>query len=147
MDKNQTKAILLINLGTPDNAGVPAVRRFLTQFLNDPRVITPAFIFSVDACQSDHCSVSCTQVLSLISKIMVRGRFSFTVLWFATKREPSKENRRYNKGIPWHALRQSIDGKCFKGHLTKELPEINRCTAISSICLFQYRHSHRKSDE
>lgn len=31
--------ILLINLGTPDEPKVPAVRRYLSQFLNDPRVI------------------------------------------------------------------------------------------------------------
>ena len=32
-------AILLINLGTPDSPKVADVRRYLTQFLNDPRVI------------------------------------------------------------------------------------------------------------
>jgi len=31
--------VLLINLGSPDNATVPAVYRYLTEFLNDPRVI------------------------------------------------------------------------------------------------------------
>lgn len=31
--------VLLINLGTPDEAKVPAVRRYLSEFLNDPRVI------------------------------------------------------------------------------------------------------------
>lgn len=31
--------VLLINLGTPDNPGTGAVRRYLTQFLNDRRVI------------------------------------------------------------------------------------------------------------
>ena len=31
--------VLLINLGTPDDPGVPAVRRYLRQFLLDPRVI------------------------------------------------------------------------------------------------------------
>lgn len=33
------KAVLLINLGTPDSPSVPDVRKYLTQFLNDPRVI------------------------------------------------------------------------------------------------------------
>jgi ferrochelatase len=33
------KAVLLINLGTPDSPLVPDVRKYLTQFLNDPRVI------------------------------------------------------------------------------------------------------------
>lgn len=32
-------AVLLINLGTPDNPSTPAVRKYLTEFLNDPRVI------------------------------------------------------------------------------------------------------------
>lgn len=32
-------AILLINLGTPDNPSTPAVRKYLTEFLNDRRVI------------------------------------------------------------------------------------------------------------
>lgn len=31
--------ILLLNLGTPDDTSVPAVRRYLRQFLSDPRVI------------------------------------------------------------------------------------------------------------
>ena len=31
--------VLLINLGTPDDPGVAAVRRYLRQFLSDPRVI------------------------------------------------------------------------------------------------------------
>ena len=33
------KAVLLINLGTPDSPSVPDVRKYLRQFLNDPRVI------------------------------------------------------------------------------------------------------------
>lgn len=32
-------AVVLVNLGTPDAASVPAVRRYLAQFLSDPRVI------------------------------------------------------------------------------------------------------------
>jgi protoporphyrin/coproporphyrin ferrochelatase len=35
--------ILLVNLGTPDEPEVPAVRRYLSQFLNDPRVIDLPF--------------------------------------------------------------------------------------------------------
>ena len=31
--------VILANLGTPDEATVPAVRRFLKQFLSDSRVI------------------------------------------------------------------------------------------------------------
>ncbi|MCC6838016.1 MAG: ferrochelatase [Bacteroidia bacterium] len=31
--------VLLINLGTPDSPSTPDVRKYLTQFLNDPRVI------------------------------------------------------------------------------------------------------------
>lgn len=38
MQKKQ-KAVLLINVGTPDKAEVRAVRRFLSQFLNDRRVM------------------------------------------------------------------------------------------------------------
>ncbi len=34
-----TRGILLINLGTPDGADVQAVRRYLKEFLSDPRVI------------------------------------------------------------------------------------------------------------
>jgi ferrochelatase len=33
------KGLLLINLGTPDEPTTPAVRRYLAQFLSDPRVI------------------------------------------------------------------------------------------------------------
>lgn len=39
------KAVLLINLGTPDHADALSVRRYLRQFLNDPRVVDlPAYI-------------------------------------------------------------------------------------------------------
>jgi protoporphyrin/coproporphyrin ferrochelatase len=34
-----TKGLLLINLGTPDEPTTPAVRRYLAQFLSDPRVL------------------------------------------------------------------------------------------------------------
>ncbi len=33
------KGVLLVNLGTPDSPSVKDVRKYLTQFLNDPRVI------------------------------------------------------------------------------------------------------------
>jgi len=33
------KGIILVNLGTPDSAGVNDVKKYLKQFLNDPRVI------------------------------------------------------------------------------------------------------------
>lgn len=36
---NQKTGVLLINLGTPDSPSVPDVRSYLSQFLNDPRVI------------------------------------------------------------------------------------------------------------
>lgn len=35
----RTTGVLLINLGTPDSPKVGAVRRYLSEFLNDPRVI------------------------------------------------------------------------------------------------------------
>ena len=38
MNKEKS-ALLLVNVGTPDNPSVNAVRRYLFQFLNDPRVI------------------------------------------------------------------------------------------------------------
>src|SRR5690606_7035735 len=37
--KQPKKAILLINLGTPDNPSVPDVRRYLDEFLMDGRVM------------------------------------------------------------------------------------------------------------
>ena len=36
---NPSTGVLLINLGTPDSPSVSAVRSYLSQFLNDPRVI------------------------------------------------------------------------------------------------------------
>ncbi len=36
--------VLLIQLGTPDNSTVPAVRKYLSEFLNDPRVIDIPYI-------------------------------------------------------------------------------------------------------
>lgn len=38
MKKGKT-AILILNLGTPDNSSIPAVRKYLFEFLNDARVI------------------------------------------------------------------------------------------------------------
>ncbi|MFT3740050.1 MAG: ferrochelatase [Breznakibacter sp.] len=38
-DHSEKATILLINVGTPDSPSVPDVRRYLGQFLNDPRVI------------------------------------------------------------------------------------------------------------
>ena len=38
--------VLLVNLGTPDNPRAPAVRRFLAEFLWDPRVVeTPRWLW------------------------------------------------------------------------------------------------------
>ncbi len=40
------KAVLLVNLGTPDEPTAPAIRRYLKEFLSDTRVIeTPRFIW------------------------------------------------------------------------------------------------------
>jgi ferrochelatase len=36
---DQPVAVLLLNLGTPDSSSVPDVRRYLREFLSDPRVI------------------------------------------------------------------------------------------------------------
>jgi len=38
-DKPRRTAVLLCNLGTPDEPTAPAVRRYLAQFLSDPRVV------------------------------------------------------------------------------------------------------------
>jgi ferrochelatase len=41
-------AILLVNLGTPDAPTAPAVRRYLAEFLSDPRVVAiPKFIWQL----------------------------------------------------------------------------------------------------
>ncbi len=37
--RSESTGILLVNLGTPEEPSAPAVRRFLKQFLSDPRVI------------------------------------------------------------------------------------------------------------
>ncbi|WP_299577671.1 ferrochelatase [uncultured Sunxiuqinia sp.] len=39
MDNSKRTAVLLVNVGTPDEPKVPAVRRYLFEFLNDRRVI------------------------------------------------------------------------------------------------------------
>ncbi len=39
-----SKAIVLINIGTPDEPKIPAVYRYLTQFLNDKRVIDLPYV-------------------------------------------------------------------------------------------------------
>ncbi|OED40972.1 ferrochelatase [Chromatiales bacterium (ex Bugula neritina AB1)] len=39
---NSRMGILLVNLGTPDDTSVPSVRRYLKEFLSDPRVVEVA---------------------------------------------------------------------------------------------------------
>jgi len=39
METNKKQGVLLINLGTPDAATAPAVKKFLSQFLHDKRVV------------------------------------------------------------------------------------------------------------
>ncbi|NVD07228.1 ferrochelatase [Vibrio sp. JPW-9-11-11] len=39
MQNNKKQGVLLVNLGTPDAATAPAVKRFLSQFLHDHRVV------------------------------------------------------------------------------------------------------------
>lgn len=41
----KTKGVLLINLGTPDSPSVRDVRSYLSQFLNDPRVIDVSWLW------------------------------------------------------------------------------------------------------
>jgi len=36
-------AVLYCNLGTPDAPTAPAVRRYLAEFLSDPRVVVPEY--------------------------------------------------------------------------------------------------------
>ena len=38
-DRPRRIGVLLVNLGTPDAPTIPAVRRYLAEFLSDPRVI------------------------------------------------------------------------------------------------------------
>lgn len=44
-ENNNSTAVLLINLGTPDDPSVKAVRRYLSQFLNDKKVIDLPWLF------------------------------------------------------------------------------------------------------
>ncbi|OLQ91928.1 ferrochelatase [Vibrio panuliri] len=39
MNNNKKQGVLLVNLGTPDEPTAPAVKRFLSQFLHDKRVV------------------------------------------------------------------------------------------------------------
>ena len=38
-EQGESLGVLLVNLGTPDSPSVPSVRRYLAEFLSDPRVI------------------------------------------------------------------------------------------------------------
>ncbi len=45
-DSPETLGVLLLNLGTPDSPSVPDVRRYLAEFLSDPRVVeTPRLLW------------------------------------------------------------------------------------------------------
>ena len=39
-DSPRTQGVLLVNLGTPDEATPAAIKRFLKQFLSDKRVVS-----------------------------------------------------------------------------------------------------------
>ncbi|MCV5950793.1 ferrochelatase, partial [Escherichia coli] len=39
MQTKNKQGVLLVNLGTPDEPTAPAVKRFLSQFLHDHRVV------------------------------------------------------------------------------------------------------------
>ncbi|HFB61407.1 MAG TPA: ferrochelatase, partial [Bacteroidetes bacterium] len=39
------KAVLLVNVGTPDKADTASVRRYLSQFLNDKRIMDIPWLF------------------------------------------------------------------------------------------------------
>ena len=43
--KNRRKAILLLNVGTPDKPEIRSVRKYLSEFLNDPFVIDLPWLF------------------------------------------------------------------------------------------------------
>lgn len=45
MQKDTSKAIILMNLGSPDSTAVPDVKRYLDEFLMDERVIDYPYIF------------------------------------------------------------------------------------------------------
>jgi ferrochelatase len=48
LDKPERTGVLLVNLGTPDEPTTPAVRRYLAEFLSDPRVVAiPRIIWMV----------------------------------------------------------------------------------------------------
>ena len=48
IDRSATTGLLLVNLGTPDAPTSPAVRRYLAEFLADPRVIEiPPFLWKL----------------------------------------------------------------------------------------------------
>ncbi len=61
-DSHRTYGILLINTGTPDAPTPPALRRYLAQFLGDPRVIEyPRWLWrsALGAVSLLPCAVSC----------------------------------------------------------------------------------------
>ncbi|MCD6180087.1 MAG: ferrochelatase, partial [Bacteroidales bacterium] len=45
LSKNNRKAVLLINVGTPDKPELNSVRKYLSEFLNDPFVIDLPWLF------------------------------------------------------------------------------------------------------
>ena len=48
LNQDERLGILLVNLGTPDAPTTPAVRRYLAEFLSDPRVVSiPRFIWLI----------------------------------------------------------------------------------------------------
>ncbi len=84
--------VLLINLGTPDSPSVSDVRSYLSQFLNDPRVIDIPVVIAQAVGEPDHRSVSRTEVSKDLSEIVDREGFSIAVLQRAGKRIAYKKS-------------------------------------------------------
>ncbi len=59
MDKNSKKAIILMNLGSPDSTETKDVARYLREFLMDERVIDIPYLARLLLYKRYHCSVSC----------------------------------------------------------------------------------------
>jgi hypothetical protein len=65
-------AVLLLNLGTPDSPAVSDVRRYLREFLSDPRVLDLPPGGPLDAAEPHHPAVSTREVGAPTSRFGVK---------------------------------------------------------------------------
>ena len=140
-DRTPRVGVLLVNLGTPDAATPSAVRRYLAQFLTDPRVIEiPRVGVEADPLRRDPVRAA-DAVGEEVRGDLDEGRVAAAraqpaaAVAAAGLPRPAAQGRRLSgrpvPGRDRHALRQSQHGQRDRQAARRELREDPRAAAVS----------------